>query len=197
MNTTEFLIGDFAHLDAPNFLEPGATITKGHETITNPPKVIKTDFIIPSCAMVDAPSLEGVYPDPSIPLVKQRSFGVPHPEAGTVDQMSWRKGRRLSNYFENYPRGRHYLENISDEKFMILWYGYSPMTDSLWKRIKQIKDKIPQSDKNAGMGVQHFMWDDKQLEARFKLFQSRASDLTETINHYSHWLAPWNSDDRA
>ena len=188
LNITEFLIGDFAYLDRhPRAASPvsgpsmvGAANFCAYED--------HMDIIIPSFAMADSPFFENVDPDPSIPLIKQRCYGVPHPEAQTVDELSNRRGRRLSNFYTPYPTGRHYCfsQHEQSEKFRILWYGYSPMTDSLRKRIMQIRDKIPRSDKDAGMGVQHFIWDAKQVEERFKLFQKHSIDLTEIINSYEN-----------
>ena len=67
--------------------------------------------------------------------------------------------RYIHNYSNgNYKIGRH-LTNynyIQTNKAHIIWFGYYPMNDRLMKRKLQIKNNIPQSDRDKGFGVQHF-----------------------------------------
>ena len=57
----------------------------------------------------------------------------------------------------NYNWGRHETRNnfIYTEKAHIIWLGFFPMNDNLMKRKLQIQQNMPESDKIAGLGIQH------------------------------------------
>jgi hypothetical protein len=72
-----------------------------------------------------------------------------------------RSNRNIHN-FENgqYTTGRHSskINNvvpISKNEAIIVWFGFFPMNEHIMRRKLQIKDKIPQSDKDNGYGFQH------------------------------------------
>lgn len=67
----------------------------------------------------------------------------------------------------NYQIGRHYTNlpvTQQEIPFMVYWYGYAPWNENLIKRKSQIKDRIPESNKAAGMGHQH-LWDLSTMES--------------------------------
>jgi hypothetical protein len=75
-----------------------------------------------------------------------------------------RSDRQLHNFPNgNYEVGRHvtYNKSIPTKKAYIVWFGYFPMNDELLKRKLQIKDKIPDTDKQLGYGFHHLYDEDK------------------------------------
>jgi hypothetical protein len=94
LNTTEFLIGDFSLLDDANE---------------------NKDFFIPPLIMVDCKETEFVEPNPKISLIKQRKNGVSY---HNWNHFSFKKSRKLSNYFSQYPMGRHFGK-YNTENFLI------------------------------------------------------------------------------
>ncbi len=74
--------------------------------------------------------------------------------------------RQIHNYKNgNYTLGRHDTHNKTflTNKLHIIWFGFYPMNDLLIKRKLQIKDNIPERDKNNGWGFQHLFSIDKIL----------------------------------
>jgi UDP-glucose 4-epimerase len=78
---------------------------------------------------------------------------------------------RLTRQIHNFPNGkyhvgRHYTNNpITNTKEMyVIWFGYYPLNDKLLNRKLQIKDNIPQRDKDRGFGFHHFTPKEKMLE---------------------------------
>ena len=67
--------------------------------------------------------------------------------------------RQLHNFIHgNYQIGRHKTNNeitLTDD-LHIIWLGYFPLNEQTINRKMQIKKNIPESDKNKGLGFQHF-----------------------------------------
>jgi len=113
------------------------------------------------------PSILVTYDDD---LIEMKNYGIPgdiglHPPH-----------RFLHNHTNgNYQIGRHFTNHAVTQHeipFMIYWYGYAPWNENLIKRKSQIKDRIPESDKQSGKGYQH-LWDLSTMEAfRNKMLQS-------------------------
>jgi hypothetical protein len=172
LNVTEFLLGDTSKL-----LE----------------RKEKEKIFIPVFTMTDANENVNVEPDKDIPLHKQRKSGI-HWNTGdwcggpSQVTTNWYKKFCRSmhnhpiNYFQEVGAGRHY--NPPDEQksseFAILWYFYSPYTESLRKRRMAMKHNIPIAQKQSGMGFHHFM-DEIQMEESFKVHQKYSIDLTNEI----------------
>lgn len=158
LNTTEFLIGNFNILNAIK---------------------VNTNFLIPACIMVDSAKNGFTYPDENKDLIPQRTYGI-HPfQYNEILKRESRRSRKLSNYFTNYPLGRHY-ETYNTKDFLILWYGYSPFNENVIKRKLQIQTKIPDSDKSMGFGFQHLV-SEKNLIDNFKYYQTESIDLSYLI----------------
>ena len=155
LNTTEFLIGDFEKLSQINKPE---------------------DIIISSYVMVDNVNEEFTYPNINKSLISQRLNGF--------KDVGFRRGRKLSNFYSTYPLGRHY-NIINTDNFIILWYGFSPMNDSIIKRKLQIQNKMPESDKQNGQGYQHITNENK-IKNDFKDLQNKSYDLTINIKKYDN-----------
>jgi hypothetical protein len=163
LNITEFLIGNFEIL---NNIEPN------------------TNFFIPECIMVDSIENEFTTLDENKNLVSQRTHGI-HPfQYNEILRRESRRSRKLSNYFTNYPLGRHY-EGHNTRDFLILWYGYSPFNEDIIKRKLQIQNKMPESDKSRGLGFQHLV-SEKNLIDNFKNYQTESIDLSYLINKFKH-----------
>jgi len=64
-----------------------------------------------------------------------------------------------------YHIGRHKTNNKTDptEELHIIWLGYYPLNDRLLSRKQQIKDNIPQTNKNKNLGVEHLYTKEQML----------------------------------
>ena len=155
LNTTEFIIGNFDTLDESDQ---------------------KIDILIPSYIMVDNEKTEFGYPDPQKDLIEQRTNGATYKNS---DNFNFKMARRMSNHMSPYPPGRHFHEYTTNS-IVILWYGFSPMNDSLLNRKIQIQNKIPQHDISMGNGIHHVTDKNQQIE-KFRYWQNRSIDLKEDI----------------
>jgi hypothetical protein len=161
LNVTEFLVGNTQRL----------------RRAYNTNKQIRTQLLLPCHVMVDSEEQKFVEPDPNIPLIQQRDRGIMceysentiyNPYCGELDRIATeqkkdfdnRKMRSMHNYPINYFEtsawtvGRHYWGTPCND-FALLWYGHSPMTESLIKRKTGIQAKIPSEDFAIGNGIQH------------------------------------------
>lgn len=186
LNVTEFLIGN----------------TKRLEKSYNSPKNIRQQLLLPCHVMVDKASEAFTEPTFDKPLIKQRIHGIPceysegnmyNPYCGKLDKLGAnakvdfdnRKMRSMHNYPINYFEtsawsvGRHYWGTPCKD-FAILWYGHSPMTDSLIARKTGIQNKIPSEDFDVGNGIQHKNNRDLVLQ-RFDFHTQYTSDLSMMI----------------
>jgi hypothetical protein len=187
LNVTEFLVGN----------------TKRLKKAYNSPKQIREQILIPCHVMVDSVDQKFSEPDVNVPLIDQRSRGILceysedtiyNPYCGKLDKLAIeqkkdfdnRKMRSMHNYPINYFEtsawsvGRHYWGTPNPD-FAILWYGHSPMTESLVKRKTSIQDKIPKEDFDVGNGIQHKNNRDIVL-ARYEFHDQFAVDLSDYIN---------------
>lgn len=167
-------------------------------------KNINENLYVPCDIMVSTRKEMFVEPDPNLPLINQRTKGIPleyneHTKhnmmaskfdsacvaAGLNGVMSQRMMRSLHNYSFNYfptlGPGRH-AWNTPTKDFRIFWYGFSPITEKLISRKLQIKERIPQSDIAAGMGVASMVDRDSYLY-KLKFHQNFGlMDLKDTVN---------------
>jgi hypothetical protein len=155
LNTTEFIVGDFSLL-------------------TNKENM---DFYIPPFIMIDDKNTEFISPDQNRDLITQRTHGVSYKNP---EFFRFKNSRKLSNYFSNYPLGRHY-NSYNTEKFVILWYGFSPFGQDLIKRKLQIQKNIPNSDKEMGFGIHHFV-NESDIISQFKSWQTKTVNLKDYID---------------
>jgi len=123
---------------------------------------------------IDPPQLVGV-PLTAEPLLYQRHWGYFAPSHGR---------NRLIHRAEtgSYTLGRHntHHENIKSfwqPEVYNVWYGWSP-----WPQVKErklhVKDRIPQSDKDMGLGIEHQMTPE-EMDLTFESYSQRAHDLRD------------------
>lgn len=157
LNITEFVIGKFHLLDA-----------------------IKTSesFLIPSLVMVD--SSREQFSEPTGSLLKERTNGLS--PFDRIENFRIRRARKFTNYFSDYPTGRHY-EYINNDDFIICWYGYSPFNEKTIARKLQIQTKIPEADKIYGRGGEHLVTREKLL-SNFVGYQKDSKCLKDLIGKY-------------
>jgi len=193
LNTTEFLIGNTNKL-------------KQSYKVVKPCKMQK---LIPCDVMTDRPEQEFTEPDTTIPLIKQRTFGmlmdyspetIYNAHAGQRELLTDQKNivydtrfmRSLHNFPLNYfetsiwGAGRHYW-GTPCEDFRILWYGYSPFNERLLKRKLAIQNQIPQEDKAAGNGKQHLLNKELAME-RFYWHRQFSVELKNQIEELENRL---------
>ena len=160
LTVTEFLIGNYELLE---------------ETI-NP-----IQYLIPCLYFIDDVSYrENI--DKTIPLWKQIHNGIP-----ISGSMSIRRARSLHNYNISYPVGRHF-NTYNTEQFIIFNYGFAPMTTEFYNRKLQIQHKIPQFDKNNGLGTSHTYYGQgltlQKLFTFYDDYKKQSIDLTNVMNNY-------------
>lgn len=182
LNVTEFVIGDTSKL---------------------PWKRFRLQYNIPCDFMVDMPNQEYTELDPNVPIVQQRTFGIPcvytdrnkyDPHDNDVDANSQannvvhtnRYMRSLHNYPMNYMDnsmyglGRHFWGTPHND-IRILWYGYSPFTKGQVDRKCAIQNAIPEDDKRVGNGMQHLNLTEDVLLHRLRYYQGYAVNLEDQI----------------
>lgn len=161
LNATEFLYGNYSLLSDNNE---------------------KQEYYIPSFYFVDTEYDN--YVDKSIPLHEQIFNGIDY-----EDEPFLRRLRCLHNSEINYPLGRHF-ENFSEisSEFVIFNYGFAPMNKHMVERKLQIQYRIPQSDKNRGLGNEHHNsgrgLDEKSLFAMFEKYKLQSKDLYDKMKKY-------------
>ena len=96
--------------------------------------------------------------------------------------------RFIHNYSNgSYHIGRHSSNNISNitNKIHIIWFGYYPMNRKLLNRKLQIKQNIPQHDRDIGFGLQHLITEDCMLEYNNEKATTGISLYNININLYN------------
>lgn len=99
---------------------------------------------------------------------------------------AFRGVRSIHNYLNgNYTMGRHNTHHpgIHTDKLFIIWFGYFPLNDYLMNRKLQIKNKIPESDKESGLGFHHFYTKNDHMNINNQGFNSGQplQDLNPTL----------------
>lgn len=156
LNTTEFLLGDLS------ILESGPDI-----------------HTMPCVVMVDnEPNLT---PDQNIALIDQKMYGIHFNEGA----FPIRRGRAIHRKPDlNYPLGRHF-ESFTTDKLLVMWYGWSPLTDLMMKRKMQIQNRMPESDKRNGLGTGHLLDQDKS-NYYYNYYMSMSRDLSKDLEQYKN-----------
>lgn len=112
--------------------------------------------------IVDAVHEKNFDPNPNRLLIRQRHFGRREPLRD-----------RLIHCLEyaNYTGGRHWSRFHNESPYLkdgiIFWYSLSPMTIQLERKL-QISDRIPESDKKKGLGIQHYNLTRDMVEERWR-----------------------------
>jgi len=158
LNTTEFLIGDFASLNS----------TKDQE------------LYIPCLYFVDElESRESNTLSYDIPLWDVLKVGLDVPNT-----MEHRGSRLMHSNAVRYNQGRHYRRLINTERFIIFNYGFAPMTDEFIARKLQIQTRVPLSDRLAMAGGQHTDNNSQTGLTKEKLLISFNEHLSENAESY-------------
>lgn len=123
---------------------------------------------IKAAIMVDPPHLRDVQPDPNVSLIQQRHYGLRDCIPLATDSYEKRRNRLVHRHSNGkYRTGRHESDHQGVAQLpnglMILWYGFAPWTPETRARKLQIQTRIPDFDKRAGNGRQHFV-DEARLE---------------------------------
>jgi hypothetical protein len=106
------------------------------------------------------------------------------------------RGTRTLHNFRNgnYGVGRHATNNNSSEtdEFHIIWLGYFPMNQKTIKRKLQIKNNIPDSNKELGLGRQHFLREDEIKKINNENYHS-GSNLNKLNSSLYNLLEKYNT----
>jgi hypothetical protein len=93
--------------------------------------------------------------------------------------------RQLHNFSNgNYRVGRHATHNpiTYTDEIHILWCGYFPINENILKRKLQIKQNIPQKDKDAGAGFHH-LWSREQILSVYANYVNNGVPLVQLNKH--------------
>lgn len=160
LNTTEFLYGNFNILNSEEY----------------------DNFYIPCLYFVDEEEYRYSI-DKNVPLHEQLNYGM-----GTEETNFFRGCRLLHKNFCEYPLGRHFRNVIPTEEFIIFNYGFSPMTEEMYKRKLQIQEKIPYEDKVNGLGAEHTAGlsglNKEKLIEQYKQHLKKSKNLTEIMERF-------------
>lgn len=169
LNTTEFIIGDLDLLYITDY----------------------DDIYVKQIPMVDSVECEFTELNPNKDLIKQRFYGINLLYDIRFSSDPYlvfdRRSRLLSNHPNKYTPGRHFPEITTINKrvpFLILWYGFSPFNDRLLNRKLQIQNKMPKSDIDKGLGLQHITSGQKIINAFKSIYQPMSKDLRPFIKDY-------------
>lgn len=127
--------------------------------------------------MID--SIDEAYSDiiPNIPLFFQRTHGI-------LDTYGPR-GRLLHHAKNgNYEMGRHktFHTNIQDNlDVFCLWFGWSPFRYVIDRKL-QIQTRIPQKDKDLGLGIEHII-SQEDLIKKFEVLSATTENLMDNITY--------------
>jgi len=167
LNTTEFLV-------MSSFNEYTEAVEQHHEGVVG--------FRAHGIHMMDPPHFASTPLMRRQPLVLQRHWGFDLPGTGRD---------RIIHKAPNgdYDTGRHntFLKNILGygNEVYVLWFGWSP-----WPQVKnrklQIKTKIPQEDKDLGLGMEHLIPPD-DMDEYFEKFSPTSRDLMQDPDYSNTW----------
>lgn len=119
------------------------------EFLLGNPKKAKRDLFIPSVSLLN---METDLPfDWSKQFFEQRKYGI-----SFENYFQYRRSRILAQNLPNYPIGRHF-EHVDSDDFIIVHVGECLVNQKMIDRKLQIQHKIPDSDKDQGLGRQHYM----------------------------------------
>jgi hypothetical protein len=164
LNVTEFLL----HFDLHEYI---AALPRGVRGVT-------TSGVV----LVDSEQTRNI-PLTDEPLFFQRTHGYFEYELGKRPEdygypAVWRS-RLLHNYPNGqYETGRHvtHVPHTEDPRLFLVWTGWAPF--ELLKKMKlEVQTRIPASDFERGLSLQHKLDSEAELEARLAEHQQRSHDL--------------------
>lgn len=161
LNTTEFLHGDFNILNDDDE---------------------KKQYLIGSLFFVSNPEVDE-YPDTSIPLHCSITTALDF----NLAEHNIRGTRSIHNHNVVYDIGRHRSygpcqQHLTND-LKIFYYGFAPYNEKVLQRKLQIQDKMPETDKSLGLGVQHIVAKNELID-RWKFLYSGAIDVLDEMNNY-------------
>jgi hypothetical protein len=126
-------------------------------------------------AMVDMAERHDI--DSNVPLEQQCHTGF---LGGFMEPY---KSRLIHRHVDGaYSIGRHYTGHTDivqyPEGALLLWFGYAPWTPQTRQRKLQIQQRIPEADKQRGLGVHHVM-DESALYVSWQEMVQQSSDLRQ------------------
>jgi hypothetical protein len=146
----------------------------------------------PAYIMVDpSPDVEASH---DLPLIRQKPFGI---SLRGMDLSPVYQRLNLSRYnpltrdrlyhqasFGAYTPGRHHSHlprqcGLRGGAY-ILWFAHSPWTPALRQRKKQVKTRIPETDRAAGFGFHHFVNED-DMDRIWRELAPLAEDITPRL----------------
>ena len=161
LNTTEFLIGDMSFMDEADA----------------PSKIYMRCL-----AMIDPPEQSQSIATYDLPLVQQKFHGL-----NFENSFNLRYCRLMHSSPEAYEAGRHYWVAHPETRIAVLWYGWSPYTEPLLQRRRQIRNKMPSIDPTSREsvinGVQH-RWTTEEEYAAYMECVSKTEDLRPILSQY-------------
>lgn len=167
LNTTEFVLSE-------NFNEYVDAVTHHHPDAMG--------FRAHGIHMVDPLEIRNVPLHKKQPLILQRHWGIDLPSHGRDRLIHKAKNG-------NYDTGRHntFLKDslAYGNDVYVLWYGWSPWPQVLERKL-QIKNKIPESDKELGLGKEHF-FSEEDLEKEWKRLSSHTENLLDDKSFANVW----------
>jgi len=161
LNTTEFLYGNYSHLN-------------------NSSK--KLQYFIGSYVFVD----DDTEPTYNKFLHEQRTCGFFDEKSNNFSELV-RARRSIHNFNIDYPcqGGRHFAEKSSFDDLVIFYYGYAFLNEQGIKRKVQISDKIPKDQRPLRYDIDNGhpnMTDAKTFIAKIEKFvRPRSKKIPETV----------------
>lgn len=133
------------------------------EFLIGNPERANRNLLIPSVSLVNMKFDEPF--DWSRQFYEQRRYGISYEQ-----NFKMRRSRVLSDELPDYPLGRHF-ETIDNDGFMIVHVANCFVSDGMYQRRLQIQHRIPQSDKNNLLGMQHYKVTNKRRGESFLTYE--------------------------
>ena len=125
------------------------------EFLIGDPRIVSKEAIIPTVSLLRLPN------EPEISMgqkfhevYKNGIFPFSLESNSETEWMERKKGRRIGTLHSPYPVGRHF-DLLGDSLLLIYRVSNCLANEEMIKRRLQIQNKIPESDKALGYGIQH------------------------------------------
>ena len=150
------------------------------EFLIGDPRLISKELVIPTVSLLKSPEepeirsgqkFHNVYKNGIFPF-----HSHPHVE---TEWMARKKGRRISVLRSPFPVGRHF-DLLGDSLFLIYRVSNCLANEEMIKRRLQIQNRVPDSDKQLGYGVQHT--DYGKTLTRESLFRNVETEFKFCVN---------------
>ena len=118
------------------------------EFLMGDPAIAERDHFVPSVSLTNMPQDKKF--NWKKQFFEQRRFGISY-----EDDFKYRRSRILTDKYLNHPLGRHY-ELIDPGPYIIVHVANCLVDQKMINRRLQIQHRIPQRDKDRGLGFQHY-----------------------------------------